>query len=143
MKFCENCGTKLDDNALFCEECGVKQKIVKSSPVAEVNKLQSVIPYNENEGKQVDIAASKLSETCAPAKREIRSWLLILLLIVCSPLALFCILESINPFALCGVIIVAGIIVLAVMWKKRSWKTWLKIIVTVVYIITFWEILYL
>ena len=26
MKFCENCGTQLDDNAVFCEECGTKQE---------------------------------------------------------------------------------------------------------------------
>lgn len=25
MKYCENCGAKLDDNATFCDECGAKQ----------------------------------------------------------------------------------------------------------------------
>ena len=33
--YCENCGTKLDDNAKFCSECGQKIEIVESEAVFE------------------------------------------------------------------------------------------------------------
>ena len=28
MKYCEECGTQLSDNARFCKECGTKQDIL-------------------------------------------------------------------------------------------------------------------
>lgn len=31
MKYCENCGSRLEDDALFCEECGTKQESQTSS----------------------------------------------------------------------------------------------------------------
>lgn len=35
MKYCENCGTQLDDETLFCGECGTKQTLNESEKVNE------------------------------------------------------------------------------------------------------------
>lgn len=36
MKYCEYCGTQLNDDAGFCSKCGKPQKIVGSSPVMPI-----------------------------------------------------------------------------------------------------------
>lgn len=35
MKFCEECGAQLEDDALFCEECGAEQEPLAVEPVQE------------------------------------------------------------------------------------------------------------
>ena len=39
MKYCINCGTQLEDNALFCSSCGAKQ-IVQNLPVQQPQQVQ-------------------------------------------------------------------------------------------------------
>ena len=72
MKFCENCGTQLEDNAVFCEECGAKQESVQQAQ-PEVNTPEV----------ETNAQPPKLSATCTPAKKQIAGWLLFILLIVC------------------------------------------------------------
>lgn len=36
MKFCENCGAELEDNAKFCDECGTIQ-----NQMSDENQLKS------------------------------------------------------------------------------------------------------
>ena len=33
MKFCQNCGTQLDDNVQFCSGCGAAQSVSQAAPV--------------------------------------------------------------------------------------------------------------
>ena len=40
MKYCENCGSPLEDNAKFCEECGVRQEKVESREQKKLNKKE-------------------------------------------------------------------------------------------------------
>ena len=42
MKFCEECGAKLDDAALFCDECGAK--IEETVIVKDGNKKSTKNP---------------------------------------------------------------------------------------------------
>ena len=34
--FCHNCGTELEDNALFCSNCGVKQESI--TPITPIKQ---------------------------------------------------------------------------------------------------------
>ena len=40
MKYCENCGSPLEDNAKFCEECGARQEKVESGEQKKLNKKE-------------------------------------------------------------------------------------------------------
>ena len=126
MKFCENCGTQLEDSAVFCEECGTKQEVIAE-------------PQNEPTPANIEADAQpvKLSQTCKPAKREIAGWLMTVLLILCSPLVLFEIILFLPDFLFWFLWSVTPIAVLILMWTKRSWKTWLKAAWTIAYVIMF------
>ena len=44
MKYCEECGAKLEDDAIFCEECGAKQSsVVSSEPNQDISPKPSDI----------------------------------------------------------------------------------------------------
>ena len=44
MKYCEECGAKLEDDAIFCEECGAKQSsVVSSEPNQDISHKPSDI----------------------------------------------------------------------------------------------------
>lgn len=137
MKFCENCGTQLADDATFCEECGAKQE-VKEAPVvqpkAENTAAQSAI---NNVAAQVENMMPKLSETCTPAKREIKGWLMILLLIICSPLVLVNLIAFLPEFLFWILFIGAQLAVLVLMWKRCNWNLWIKIGVIVAYVLMY------
>lgn len=47
MKFCEECGAQLEDDAIFCEECG--------TPVEEIESIQTseVVPEIATEVEEV------------------------------------------------------------------------------------------
>ena len=126
MKFCENCGTQLEDSAVFCEECGIKQEVIAEDQLASIS-------VEVEQGTQ----PIKLSQACKPAKKEISGWLMTALLFLCSPLVFFEILPFFPCFlfGLLWFVITIGILVL--MWMKRSWKTWLKVAWTIAYIIMF------
>lgn len=140
MKFCENCGTQLADDATFCEECGAKQEVqeVKEAPAAQPKvenaPAQDVV---NNVAAQVENMMPKLSETCTPAKREIKGWLMILLLIVCSPLVLVNLIAILPEFLFWIVFVGAQLVALALMWKKRTWKLWIKLVVTAAYVLMY------
>lgn len=41
MKFCEECGAKLDDDSTFCEECGAQVATVTSATVENLPKQKT------------------------------------------------------------------------------------------------------
>lgn len=146
MKFCENCGTQLADDATFCEECGTKQEVKETTtaqpkveatvaqPKVETTATQSAI---NNVAAQVENMMPKLSETCTPAKREIKGWLMILLLIICSPMVLANLILILPGFLFWVIYIGAQLSVLMLMWKKCNWNLWIKIAVIGVYILMY------
>ena len=52
--FCENCGAKIDDDALFCTECGTKRKVPEIAPEFTQNEAQAgpSVVSNEPVSKQ-------------------------------------------------------------------------------------------
>lgn len=132
MKFCENCGVKLADDAVFCEECGTKQAPAQKEAIVEP------VVQTEHETSEQPIAPTpKLSETCTPAKREPKGWLMIILLIVCSPWVLFEIIWELPNFLFWILYIAVPVAMLIATWARRSWKAWLKWAVTIAYIVMF------
>ncbi len=71
MKFCDNCGTQLADNALFCEECGTKVEQIEGAVAPAQENIQTDLNCVEQ--------PPKLSETCTPAKRQLKAWVFIAL----------------------------------------------------------------
>lgn len=146
MKFCENCGTQLADDATFCEECGAKQEVKEATsaqpkvettvaqPKAEATTTQSAI---NNVAAQVENMMPKLSETCTPAKREIKGWLMILLLVICSPLVLVNLIAFLPEFLFWILFVGAQLAVLVIMWKRCNWNLWIKIGVIVAYVLMY------
>lgn len=124
MKFCENCGTQLEDNAVFCEECGAKQESAQQAQ-PEVNTPEV----------ETNAQPPKLSATCTPAKKQIAGWLLVVLLFICSPLILFELIWWLPDFLFWIVFVGAPLVVLVTMWRKRTWKTWVKLMWTLAYVI--------
>ena len=124
MKFCENCGTQLEDNAVFCEECGAKQESVQQAQ-PEVNTPEV----------ETNAQPPKLSATCTPAKKQIAGWLLVVLLFVCSPLILFELIWWLPDLLFTIVFFGVQLVILVTMWRKRTWKTWVKLMWTLAYII--------
>lgn len=136
MKFCENCGTQLLDDATFCEECGTKQEISKNSTTQNsVNTATEIA--NNNVTAQVESMMPKLSETCTPAKREIRGWLMALLLVMCSPLVLVNLIAFLPEFLFWVVFVGAQLTVLALMWKKCNWHLWIKLGVIIAFVLMY------
>lgn len=124
MKFCENCGTQLEDNAVFCEECGAKREAVQQ------DHPEVTIPEVE-----ANAQPPKLSATCTPAKKQIAGWLLVVLLFVCSPLILFELIWWLPDLLFTIIFFGVQLVVLVTMWRKRTWKTWIKLMWTLAYII--------
>ena len=127
MKFCENCGTQLADDATFCEECGAKQE----------NPSVSIEQPNVEVTSQSEDTISPLSKTCSPAKREIRGWLMALLLVICSPLVLANLILIMPDFLFWIFYIGAQIGVLVLMWKRCNWKLWIKICIVAIYVLMY------
>lgn len=132
MKFCEECGAKLADDVVFCEECGAKQ-----SPTQKETVVESVAQTEQTTSEQPVTPTPKLSDTCTPAKREIKGWLMILLLIVCSPWVLIELTLDLPDFLFGVNFLVAPVVMLIATWARRSWKTWVKWSVTIAYIIEY------
>lgn len=126
MKFCENCGIQLEDNAVFCEECGAKQDSVEQTQ-----------PEVSTPEVEINTQPTKLSATCTPAKKQIASWLLVLILIICSPVVLFELIWWLPDFIYMVLMFIIPLIALFIMWKKRTWKPWIKLGCTLAYIITY------
>lgn len=58
MKYCENCGAELNDNAKFCDECGATQEktVVEASVEALPKTSQRVGIVEKKSGKSVVVA---------------------------------------------------------------------------------------
>ena len=155
MKFCENCGTQLADDATFCEECGTKQEVMDTAaaqpkvetPVVQPKvetataqpKVDNTVAQSaiNNVAAQVENMMPKLSETCSPAKREIKGWVMILLLIICSPLVLVNLIAFLPEFLFWILFVGAQLAVLVLMWKRCNWNLWIKIGVIVAYVLMY------
>ncbi len=48
MKFCSNCGTQLEDDAVFCTNCGTKQEELKQDNKEEVNNASQTVDSTVN-----------------------------------------------------------------------------------------------
>ncbi|MCR4890846.1 MAG: zinc ribbon domain-containing protein, partial [Lachnospiraceae bacterium] len=74
MKFCENCGASLADDALFCDSCGSKVEILDAatSESQDSQKHSDSLSLEENTGKASGISGSKVpgekSVVCAKEK---------------------------------------------------------------------------
>lgn len=42
MKYCENCGAKMNDNALFCSQCGHKVEVIEQEAPKEEVKVEEI-----------------------------------------------------------------------------------------------------
>ena len=47
MKFCTQCGTQLNDNAIFCSKCGAKQEEIENTPIVETTPIVIDFPVVE------------------------------------------------------------------------------------------------
>ena len=127
MKFCENCGAKLEDNASFCEECGTKQETVQQNDVQAISH-----------GSMPSQSSTTTSQSVEKStKKQMPEWLFFILLIVCSPLVLYKIIWSFSNFWFWIIWLGAPIAVIITMWSKKKWKPWIKIAVTLVYTIMY------
>lgn len=122
MKYCENCGMQLEDNAVFCEECGTKQ-----------GESQGSINVVANEEKEPVAIAMPQGEV---AKKQ-KNWLVILMLILCSPLVAMFLLMWLPEFLFWIIYIAVQLFALVYMWKMKAWKTWMKIAITAAYLLCY------
>ena len=137
MKICKNCGVKLDDDAVFCDECGTKQETV---PLTNDDGVSNSTEITQNESPAIEepkLKEIKLSEESKTSKREIKSWLLVLLLVICSPLVLIDLILFLPDFLFWVLFVGLQLFVIVLMWRKRSWKTWIKLGVTIGYILMY------
>ncbi len=146
MKFCKNCQMQLADDATFCEECGAKQDMPAPVPVpvpAKENTApsQKDVEYVEAESvdKQEEEIVPKLSKTCKPAKRGINGWIMFILFLVCSPIALlfifhYCLPSSFPRYAYYALFYGLPLAVMTLMFKTSRWNIFFKILALAAYI---------
>lgn len=83
-KFCENCGTKLDDNMDFCPECGTKVNTNKDFESETELKTDETLNKTENCQKEVDETPANMTATSsAPLKKKKKTGLIILIICLC------------------------------------------------------------
>lgn len=78
MKYCEECGATLEDDAIFCEECGTKQssvvsssKTVENTPVTQTVSAKentNTIPANNSYSSNVNLSSGV--ENTTPLKKS-------------------------------------------------------------------------
>ena len=70
MRFCEECGAQLEDDAKFCDECGTPVAVLEEEPVAEVTEMpeeteaeaESAVQNDTEEVKDVVVHSEKVEE---------------------------------------------------------------------------------
>lgn len=83
-KFCENCGTKLDDNMDFCPECGTKVNTNKDFESETELKTDETLNKTENCQKEVaETPANMTATSSAPLKKKKKTGLIILIICLC------------------------------------------------------------
>lgn len=161
MKFCENCGTKLDDNALFCEECGTKQE-----PVEEVIASEKVEDTSQNQQEDVS-SIQQTNRDQNDDKNELNSYIeafeedeveiqdtddnqaitkitandeaamstskMIFILLLCSPFTAGIIADFMPSFLEDIVFWGSQIYALTLLWTKSGWNTFTKSSILLVY----------
>lgn len=148
MKFCENCGAKLEDNISFCEECGAKQPVKEQpkqnviasrdlEPLTEIRDESNVEKVEPIVNDRDNFVRPKLSEACTPASREIKSWVMILLLILFSPYMMMVLPVSIVRHISDTVLFAMHLFALGIMWKKCNWSIVIKLVVIGIYLLPY------
>lgn len=80
MKYCENCGAKMNDNALFCSQCGHKVQVIEQEAskeeikveeikVEEINVEEPVVKEEVKVEPEIKVQEAPTQET-KPAKAE-------------------------------------------------------------------------
>lgn len=123
MKFCENCGAQLADDAVFCGECGTKQSATISSTLSNSEMNPHEDQTVESSTDEQNRPQPALSSMTTPAKREPKIWVVVL-----------AILATIGFWGaeIMVLAIIAAICSLVLIWLKKSWKTWLKVLLSVI-----------
>lgn len=130
MKFCENCGIQLEDDAVFCEECGAKQENLADSQSSVSNNNVELV----HEQDQINMNVTKNTVNH-------KVFLSIFLLVVFSPIVLIFIMSLFFmwlPEVLFWIIFI-GLQLLALfnMWRNCSWKIWIKFLVVIIYFLMY------
>ena len=145
MKYCGECGAQLEDDDLFCGECGTKQETIVSANVERHNDIDdSVFQLPEI------VTANDANNAKPMTGKGIPDWVVAIALVLCFPLVqafwmiewLFVLPDLIFGCVFFGLQIVA----LAMMFSKKRWPIWIKIIVLMLYILFylfFYELLFL
>ena len=125
MKFCEHCGAQLEESAKFCNNCGTAIDDNLARLNEKINKPPVIYTSNVTSVEE----KPKLSEIVTPAKKEIKTGILVVLIVLANPIML----AVYGLGGIIGSIITVGIVIL--IWKKYSWKNWLKVTLTVIFVL--------
>ena len=148
MRFCQNCGTAVSDDSIFCSDCGSKlEAMEQDAPIKErkeetPRKLE--ITKSEEQVKQniqSDNTIIERKNSIQVSKTEPSSFWVVLLLILFFPYLVGTVLLEflyfLPEFIWIFLLFALPIVALVVMWKKRSWNIFAKLIITAIYIILF------
>lgn len=69
MKFCAECGTKLEDGDLFCPECGTKAEVVQPVAVAEPQPQPEPEPQPQPQPQPQPVPQAESDPRPAPTSR--------------------------------------------------------------------------
>ena len=130
MKFCENCGAQLEDDAVFCEECGTKQV----SPVAIDESTVREYAMDENTTHNT-FKDNGVSGVCG--KKGLKDWVVIALLVIFSPLILIELLLWLPGVLFWVLYLGLQIVIITYMWRTRKWSTWIKVGVLAAYVLSY------
>ena len=68
MRFCDECGAQLEDNAVFCEECGakveLKEEFAENSNVSDNEQSLEITPVPKNKGNKFPLVMICLIAVC-------------------------------------------------------------------------------
>lgn len=70
MKYCENCGTLLEENAKFCQRCGMPTTEAQSAPQPDAPEVKTATPGMTNE--PAGEAAKSLDELKQDLKKSLK-----------------------------------------------------------------------
>lgn len=136
MKYCGQCCAQLNDNDVFCGECGAKQETLVIGTQASCDNPGVVI------SPAPEIVAPKTSNSAKQAQsNDIPGWIVLTVLILCYPLVcafwlvelIYMLPESLLMIAFFGCQIAA----LAMMFSKKKWAIWIKVIILALYILAY------
>lgn len=136
MKYCGECGTQLEDNDVFCEECGARQDTIVSAQLEYRNDTDDVVVPAQEIG-----TANVVRDMESTLGKTLPGWVVLTTLILCSPLILaFWAVELfffLPEVLFWGVFFGLQVVALAMMFSKKRWPMWVKVIVLVLYVLSY------